>query len=166
MPMTEILTTSAELLMSKWPMSVLRLLQDLERARQLGRLHREGHVGVLAVRRDVLHDHVDVDVGVGQRPEDARGDARLVLDLEEGDLGLVLGVGDAADDLLFHDLILVANDGSDIFEIVEPARAVMASGATKLDSTRVLHPVAPWRARPSASAAPSSPSDAISSISS
>ena len=83
MPMTDTLATSAELLTSKSPMSLLGVLQDLERARQLGRLHGEGHVGVLAVRRDVLHDHVDVDVGVGQRAENAAPRRRLVLDLEQ-----------------------------------------------------------------------------------
>ena len=115
MPITEILAMSAERLMSKWPMSALGRFQNLKRARQLGRLHGKGHVGVLAVRRDVLHDHVDIDRGFGQRPEDARGDARLVFDLEHGDLRLVLGVGDAADDVLFHDLFLVANNGADVF---------------------------------------------------
>ena len=41
-----------------------------------------GTVKVMSVclpsSRDVLDDHVDVDVGVGQRPEDRGGDARLV----------------------------------------------------------------------------------------
>ena len=72
--------------------------------------------------RDVLDDHVDVDAGIGQGPEDARRDARLIVHLEKRDLGLVLGVGDAAHDLLFHDLFLVANDGPDIFDIVRSER--------------------------------------------
>ena len=119
-PITEIFTTSAELLMSKWPMSAFAFFSTSSARAQLGRLNGEGHVRMLAVRRDVLDDHVDVDAGVRQRPEDARRDARLVVDLEKRHLGLVLGVGDAANDLLFHDLILVANDGSDIFDIVRP----------------------------------------------
>ena len=45
----------------------------------------ELHVGRAAVRGDVLDDHVDVDVAVGQRPEDRRRHARLV-----GDLGSVI----------------------------------------------------------------------------
>ena len=39
--------------------------------------HGEGDVGD-AVVGHVLHDHVDVDVGVGQQPEQAGGDAGLV----------------------------------------------------------------------------------------
>ena len=35
-------------------------------------------MSVCAVLGHVLHDHVDIDAGVGQRPEDRRRDARLV----------------------------------------------------------------------------------------
>ena len=97
----------------------LGLFQNVESPRQFAGVDRERHVRVLAVGRDVLDDHVDVDAGIGQGPEDARRDARLIVHLEKRDLGLVLGVRDAAHDLLFHDLFLVANDGSDIFDIVE-----------------------------------------------
>ena len=55
-----------------------------------------------------------------QRPEDACSDARFVVDLKKRHFRLVLGIGDAAHDLLFHDLILVAYDGADIFDIVGP----------------------------------------------
>ena len=57
-----------------------------------------------------------------KRPEDACRDAGLIVHLEERDLGLVFRIGDAAHDLLFHDLILVANNGSGIFDIVETER--------------------------------------------
>src|SRR6185437_7098531 len=87
-----------------------RLFQRHARALVVGRGHREGEVGGGAVGRDVLDDHVDVDVGVGERSEDRRGDARLVLHATDRDLGLVLGEGDAGDDLLFHDFTLVADE--------------------------------------------------------
>ena len=48
---------------------------------------REGDVGD-AVLGHVLHDHVDVDVGVGQRAEQPGGDAGLVGHAGDGDLGL------------------------------------------------------------------------------
>src|SRR5581483_5619850 len=65
----------------------------------VGGRHGEGQIGGGAVGGDVLHDHVDVDAGVGERPENGGGNA-----------GLVLGEGDAGDDLLFHDFTLVANE--------------------------------------------------------
>ena len=52
--------------------------------------------------RDVLHDHVDVDLDVGERLEDAGGLADLVGDADDGDLGLAAVVGDAGDDRLLH----------------------------------------------------------------
>src|SRR3984957_18561547 len=69
----------------------------------------ESKVGSSAVLRDVLHDHVDIDIGFCQRAEDRRGDARLVLDLADGNLGFVLGKGDAGDNVAFHDLLLAAD---------------------------------------------------------
>ncbi len=90
----------------------LGLLDGDAGALVVGGRHREGEVGGGAVGRDVLHDHVDVDVGVGQRAEDGGGDAGLVLHAADRNLRLVLGEGDAGDDLLFHDFCLVANKGS------------------------------------------------------
>ena len=51
----------------------------------------------------------------------------MVRQAEEADLGLVAAVGHAAHDPLFHDLLLVADDG---------ARLSASPGSTKLDSTR------------------------------
>ena len=87
----------------------------------------EGEVGGGAVLRDVLHDHVDIDVGLGERTEDRGGDARLVLDLADRNLGFVLGKGDAGDDVAFHDFLLAADQrarrlvgvGVDILGLVE-----------------------------------------------
>src|SRR5664279_3372578 len=76
----------------------------------IGGRHGEGHVGLAAVLRDVLYDHVDVDVGGGERPEDGGSHARLVGDVAERNLRLVLGVGDAGNELLFHDFVLVADE--------------------------------------------------------
>ena len=49
-------------------------------------------------------------LAVGERAEDRGGDARLVLHAANRDLRLVLGKGDAGDDLLFHDVSFVANE--------------------------------------------------------
>src|ERR1700719_4204765 len=80
-------------------------------ALEIGRRYRKGEVGGGAVRRYVLDDHVHVDVGVGQRAEDISRDARLVLDIADRNLRLVLGERDSGDDLLFHDVLLGANQG-------------------------------------------------------
>src|ERR1700688_110564 len=92
----------------------------------VGSRHREGEVVGGAVLRDVLHDHVDVDIGVRQGTEDRGGDARLVLDLANGNLGFVLGKGDAGDDVAFHDFLLAADQRArrravrvDILRLVE-----------------------------------------------
>ena len=82
---------------------------------------REGDVRCLAVAGDVLDDHVDVHQRIRQRGEDRCSDAGLVRHVAEGELGLVLRKGDAGDVLLFHDVLLVADEGSriGIFRIVE-----------------------------------------------
>ena len=61
-------------------------------------------------------------------PKMRGGDAGPVGDLAQRDLGFVPAIGDAADDLLFHDLILVANDGADFVPGVGVAAGI-ASGA-------------------------------------
>src|SRR5215831_14800132 len=76
------------------------------------RRNREGEIGGGTVSRYVLHDHVYVDICFGERTEDRCGDARLVLHPADRNLGFVLGEGDTGDDLLFHDLLLVANEGA------------------------------------------------------
>ena len=59
---------------------------------------------------DVLHDHVDVDVGVADRPEDLIGDARAVRHAEDGDLRFVAIERDAGNDGLFHVLVFLERD--------------------------------------------------------
>ena len=59
---------------------------------------------------DVLHDHVHVDVGVADRPQDLVGDARTVRHAQYRDLGLVPVGGDARDDCLFHVLVFLESD--------------------------------------------------------
>ena len=80
--------------------------QSGARARQVGLAQREGHVG-RAVGRDVLHDHVDIDVVVGEPAENRGRDPRPVRDAAQGDLGLIAGVRDAGDNFFFHDLVLI-----------------------------------------------------------
>ena len=69
-------------------------------------------MSVVPSRRDVLDDHVDIDVGVGQRAENRGGDAGTVRDLAHGDFRLVPRIGDASDDFLFHDFFLIDNQGA------------------------------------------------------
>ncbi len=90
----------------------LGLHQHVIGALIIGGRHGEREIGGGAVAGDVLHDHVDVDVGLRQRAEDRGRDAGLVLHAADGDLRLVLGEGDAGDDLLFHDLLLAADQRS------------------------------------------------------
>src|SRR5215212_3455131 len=78
----------------------------------IGGRYREGEVGRCAVLRDVLHDHIDVDTGVRERAEDRGSDARLVLNLADGNLGFVLGKGDAGNDVAFHNFLLAADQGA------------------------------------------------------
>ena len=94
----------------------LRLVgpHDLHGARGVALAHREAHVRDVAGAGARLHDHVDVDVGVGQPLEDHPTDARVVGQAEQGDLGLVAAVGHARDDALLHDGLLVADDGADV----------------------------------------------------
>ncbi|SPA14560.1 conserved hypothetical protein [Cupriavidus taiwanensis] len=77
------------------------IVQDGQRALVLAARHGEGEVG-LAVDGLVLDDHVDVDIGVGDRAQDLVGDAGLVGHAQDGDLGFVAGKGDAGDDSGFH----------------------------------------------------------------
>src|SRR5262249_28006787 len=51
---------------------------------------------------DVLHDHVYEDAGLGDGPEDARGVAGPVRDVEQGDPGLRLIELDPGDDEVLH----------------------------------------------------------------
>ena len=127
----------------------LGLVQHVDRALIVGGRHREGEVGGGAVGGDVLHDHVDVDAGLGQRAEDRGGDARLVRHVAHRNLRLVLGEGDAGDGLLFHDILLVANQRA-------RRRAVRVDvlGLVEARAHEDLAPCAACRARPSAPAAP------------
>ena len=62
---------------------------------------------------DVLNDHIDVDVGIGQRAKDIRYSARPVGHAGERHLGFVLVVGNARDQLAFHFVfsdVVVADD--------------------------------------------------------
>ena len=67
------------------------------------RRQRERDVGAPGTpSRHVLHDHVDVDPGLGELAEDRRGLARLVGHADHGDLHFAPVVRDAGDDGLFH----------------------------------------------------------------
>ncbi len=127
--------------------------------------HGEGDVGDRAVLRDVLDDHVDDDGFVGQRAEHGGGDARLVLDVAQRDLGLGPGERDARNDLLFHDLILIANQRAGHARRSVRARSAAHPGSSKVERTtsRTLCAIAISTERIISTLAPS---EAISSISS
>ena len=67
---------------------------------------READVGV-PLGAGVLDDHVDVDAGVRERPEDARRDARLVGHADDRHLRFPGVVCDAGDDCLFEHVLLL-----------------------------------------------------------
>ena len=107
--MTDTLATSVAPSSRSKPMALLALSRVDASALVVGGRHREGQVRRGAVGGHVLHDHVDIDIAVGERTENRGGDSRLVLHPTERDLRLVLGKGDPGDDLLFHDVSFVAN---------------------------------------------------------
>ena len=85
---------------------------DLDRVIEVGLGDGKGEVRGFVLFRDVLHDHVDVDAGLGQGAENGGGDAGAVGHPAQRNFGFVAGIGDATDDLLFHDLILIYDQGS------------------------------------------------------
>ena len=95
----------------------------------------EGDVRLgLTLVADVLHNHVNVDVGIRHDGKDLCGLARHVGHSDDRDLGLVEVSGNAGDDRLFHLLSLrgVVNDGS---FVVSKRRANVQGHAV---TTRVL----------------------------
>ena len=100
----------------------------------------ERHVGAAAAgERLVLDDHVDVDVGVGERAEDAPGDARLVGDAEQRDPRLGGRVGDGGDERVFHRFLLGDDNGTG--SVLEARTAVDAHAvvARVLDRAQLQH---------------------------
>src|SRR5271169_3962718 len=81
-------------------------LEHVERLLVLSPINGERKVGVTRCA-DVLHDHVHVDVGSGNGPEDRIGYAGTVFDPHERNFRLVAVEGDAGDDGLFHGLVLL-----------------------------------------------------------
>ena len=71
---------------------------------------REGDIGQRTVRRRTLDDHIDIDVLVREWAKNGRRDTRPVGDLDQRDLRFVSAIRNSANDLVFHDLILIANE--------------------------------------------------------
>ena len=110
------------------------------RGRQVGAVDGEGEVGQLvAADRLVLDDHVDVDVGLGERGEDAAGDAGLVADAGQRHAGLLVGVGHGGYERLLHGLVLGDDEGTGA--VLEAAAAVDADAvvAGVLDRAQLQH---------------------------
>ena len=121
---------------------VLDPRQRAHRGLAVGARQRERDVGEAGGgRRDVLHDHVDVDLGGGERLEDAGRLADLVGHADDGDLGLAAVVGDAGDDRLLHLFVscLAVRDDPGAFLLGEGGahvdRHVVAAGV--LDAPQV-----------------------------
>ena len=86
----------------------LERVERRHRGLPVGARQREGDVGEVGRGgRDVLDDHVEVDLGLGERVEDAGGLADLVGYADHGDLRLAPVVRDAGDDGCFHGGLLM-----------------------------------------------------------
>ena len=88
----------------------------------------------VAALAGVLDDGVDVDVGVGQRGEDASRDARPVGDSAQRDLGLVGGVADGPDDGLFQLLF----DVHSVASVGDPGALDVREAGAHVDGDVVL----------------------------
>ena len=64
-----------------------------------------------AVGAGVLHDHIDFDIGIGDRPEYAARDARFIRHSDHSHLRFVAIQGDARNEGLFHDVFLCRDQG-------------------------------------------------------
>ena len=84
---------------------------------------------LLVVRRRRLDDQADVDFGAREILEDVRGDARLILDVEQRDLGDLAVRGHADHRRTFHDR------GS----FTDPRAGLAAEAVADVDRHRVLH---------------------------
>ena len=71
--------------------------QDFDGCVVVAARYGEGEV-VFAVNADVLDDHVHVDIGRADGGEDLVGDARLVGDVHDVNLGVVAAECDSGDD--------------------------------------------------------------------
>ncbi|CAH1659911.1 hypothetical protein CHELA20_53138 [Hyphomicrobiales bacterium] len=98
-----------------------RGLEDALGSLEIRRSHRKGDIRGGGIVRNHLDDHVHIDVGFGQWHEDRRRDAGLVGHAPQGDLGLVLGIGDTRDHVTFQDILLIADEraGFRIERIIE-----------------------------------------------
>ena len=101
---------------------------------------KERSASCVVADRLVLDDHVDVDVGVGQRGEDPAGDAGLVADAGQRHAGLVVGVGHGGYERLLHGLVLCDDEGTGA--VLEAAAAVDADTvvARVLDRAQLQDP--------------------------
>ncbi len=79
------------------------------RAVRLGQ--REGDVGLAGLDLgDVLQNHVDVDLGLGDGAEDLGGVTRRIGQADDGDLGLAAVVCDTGDQGFFHGMSSIDPD--------------------------------------------------------
>ena len=91
----------------------------------------------------VLDDHVDVDVRLGERREDAAGDARVVGHAEQRDARLVVRVRDGGDQGAFHRLLFSDHEGTGRLR-----RTRTGSGCARRGCARTRPSAAAARRRP------------------
>ena len=142
-PTSETLPMSGSVWMPM-PYSSVERLERVDRVLHVVLRHGERHVGALALgHRLVLDDHVDVDVRVGQRREDAARDAGRVRHAGQRDARLVGRVGDCGYERSFHRLLL----SSARKYLVRP-RTTSGSGSARRGCARTRPSAAGARRRP------------------
>ena len=93
--------------------------QQSKCAGELIAVNRKGKVGRTG-HGLVLHDHVDVDVGVSDFTQDCVCDAWLVGHAQQSNLGFVAAKGDARDNSCFHFFVfLKSNQGAGAHFLVQ-----------------------------------------------
>ena len=86
-----------------------RLFQHILRARQINLADGECHIRA-AIGADVLHDHVHIHIGLGERAKNGGGHTGPVRHTAKRYLGVIARIGDAGNDGLFHDFILINHE--------------------------------------------------------
>ena len=113
-PMTETLATSFAASTVLQPITCPASSMTALARSELGLRHGEGDVGEAPSSEMFWTIMSTLMLASASGTKIGGGDARPVLDVAQRDLRLVLRIGDAGDDLLFHDLFLVADEGAGI----------------------------------------------------
>ena len=85
------------------------LFQHILRARQISLANRKCHIRA-AIGADILHDHIHIHIGLRERAEDGGSHTGPVRHTAKRYLGVIARIGDAGNDGLFHDFILINHE--------------------------------------------------------